>query len=641
MAWNGYFTLDDQEFINSARTEAYAKAADAYWLKPAFKNDDLAPMLGHAPYTTPLLDNAPWVDPDVPESYDFFGLYPLDVSGIEDSSRSSNPTEFTVDGGTPGKLRHSTKTVVFNGVLVGANEKAVAYGMMWLRRVLLGDHCNNPTLDHGYGTDLTFVSSEPRMDTDPATGPEETLEPMMRMLRRFTVNAGPTLTAQRIIESCGGAVWTVSFTGVAGSPYIFGAERPLIQGYLNPVVIDPWVPSATPGTIDGANPFREVVCGEDTWAPIFDPECPALVVPPAPPSIPLGCFDLPEGEATVLETNHDTNPSVEVDTTNWAVAAGFGTGARFAPVGSEVGTYVYRATVGASQPNSTSSWALQRYVTTRIPATAGQTVGVYIRARVDVGESRTIQLRLREYNGATAGSSTGFATTNITVTEDWQEFLVTGVLPAANDSFALLASPTVVGEWAPADWIEWDAGYAWKGTDPGFDAYFDGDTPDTEDTTYSWTGTPHASTSTLTGVDPEWDRHTIVIPAGNVPLWGTVSPVVTLYAPEIVRAVRVRFYEDPLESLDPDTAPCAFNADLVVSYIPAEGTLIFDAAAEQVWVETVTGERRRADSLIFTTDGKPFEWPILSCGHQHVLTVDTPAGSVPPYLDLGLVPRVV
>jgi hypothetical protein len=463
------------------------------------------------------------------------------------------------------------------------------------------------------------------------------------MLRRFTVNQGPDVTTRRVIESCGGAVWSVTFTGVAGIPWQFGAERPLLQGYLDPVVTDPWVPGVTPGIINPSVPWREVTCGEDTWEPIFDPLCPPLVVPPAPPSIPLGCFTLPEPTETILLTNYDTNPSVETDTTTWAVPASFGTGARLLSTTAEVGEYVFRATVGATPPSGTTSWALQKnhLTTDHIPAAPGQTVGWRIRARVGVGQTRSIQLRLREYAGATAGPNTGFATANVTVTEDWQEFVVSGVLPAGNDGFALFASPSVIGEWATGNWIEWDASLPWLDTDPGESSYFDGDTPDDESNSFDWTGTAHASTSTMTGIDAEWDRRTIVIPAESIPLWGTVSPVVTLYAPEDVRTARLRFYPDPEGTLDPINNPCVYEADLVVSYIPAEGRLIFDSALQQVWVETVNGQRRRADSLVFTTDGKPFEWPELTCGYQHLLTMDTEAGTTPPYLDLSLVPKVV
>ena len=645
MSWNGYFTLDGQEFINAARTEAYAEAAGAFWLRPVFKNDDLAPMLGGTPYTTPALDAAPWTDPDVPESYDFFGLYPLDVDGIENSSRTSAPIEYTIDGGTAGRIRHASKSVVFNAALVGANEKAVAYGAAWLRRVLLGDRCNNPTLDHGIGTDLEYLSSEPRMDDDPATGPTQTLEPLRRTLRRFVVNEGPTISSRRVMQSCIGAVWTVTFTGVAGVPWQFGAERPVLQGYLDPVVTDPWVPGVSGGSITTGG-FRETECGEDTWEPIYDPLCPPLVNPPSPPSIPLGCFTLPKPTEAVLATNLSTNPSVENDANRWSTTVTFWTGARMSPADTEIGSFVYRSTVN-TVPTATSNWALLHQTgTNSIDATAGQLCGWRIRVRRKPGMgggTRQLNMRVRSYTGTTAGTALGFGSATVTLVDDeWQEVVASGTLPAdGSDGFALFFGPTVPGAWAVGDYVEFDGSQPWVDVDPGPDSYFDGDTPDDDEFTYSWTGSPHASTSTKTGIEDEWDRSTIVIPESVVPLWGTVSPVVTLYAPEDVRAARLRFYADPDGTLDPTTTPCAYSVDLVVSYIPEGGTLTFDSANQQVWVLTQNGQRRRGDALVFTTEGEPFEWPELTCGYQHILTVDTEAGSVAPYLDLSLVPKVL
>lgn len=595
-------------------------------------------MLGQTPYTTPLLDGAPWVDPDVSESYDFFGYYPLDVTGIDDSSRTSTVIESTRDGGIPGRLRHATKSVVFNGVLVGSSEKGVAYGAEWLRRVLVGDLCSNDP-DVGLGTELRFVSAEPKRDDNPDTDPEATLYSLMRTLRRFSVNSGPTVVSRRTIESCGGAVWTVTFTGVAGSPYTFGLERSILQGYLDPLVADPWVPGVTPGVAETIpTDWWEVVCGEDTWEPIYDPLCPALVTPPAPPAVPIGCYEPPEG-VDITKVNPATNPSVETNATNWSTHANW-TGARTADADAPKGGFVYRATVNTAITGSTQ-WALQAHTASRIPATAGQTVGLRIRARVAPGLTRTIQWRLRDYAGGTAGPVGGFAIYTATLTEEWQEFVVSGVLPVGADGFAILASPFVTTEWVVGDWVEFDAMQPWYDEDPGEDSYFDGDTADDDVWTYSWTGTAHGSTSEATGLGPAWDRRVATIPEENVPLWGTVVPVLTLYAEEETRSVRVRLYADPEGTFDPDTEPCAYHTDLVISYIPAGGRLVFDAAAEEVWVETSIGQRRRADSLVFSTEGEPFEWPALSCGYQHVATVDVPFNTVPPVVDLALIPRAV
>ena len=135
MAWAGYGEYAGNEIYNSARTAAYAKNNGAYWFKGCFDDEWLPLMLGDgAQYTTPLLDNAPWVDPDIPASFDFWGAYPISVDGIEDSTRTATVNESTLDGGIPGRIRHATKSVVFNMALLGATECAVEYGMRWLRR---------------------------------------------------------------------------------------------------------------------------------------------------------------------------------------------------------------------------------------------------------------------------------------------------------------------------------------------------------------------------------------------------------------------------------------------------------------------------------------------------------------------------
>lgn len=224
---------------------------------------------------------------------------------------------------------------------------------------------------------------------------------------------------------------TITDTDPSSTPANWPEYAPKDTTVLNP---DPWVPGVTPGTFQNTpTVFAEVECGDDLWEPIYDPLCPALTVPPTPPSIPLGCFD------------------------------------------------------------------------------------------------------------------------------------------------------------------------------------------------------PPAS----------WDRRKVTLPAEHVPLWSEMAPVVTLSTTDAQRNIRLRFYRDPTESLDPNATPCAWDEDLVISYIPAQGVMIIDAAAEEVWVETVTGQRRRADSLIYTTEGKPFEWPVLACGDQHIITLDTPVGVTPPVIDLTLIPRTI
>lgn len=370
MAFEGYFEYAGVEVVNVARTEAYAAHMPTF---KALYNNDLLPQVLDRQFTylSPAQDLAPWYDPDVPESNDFYGAYPLSVSGIENSSRSSTVIEFTVDGGVPGRLRHGTKSVVFQVVLVGASEAAVEYGMTWLRRALLGPVCAEDTLStkQALGADLLYLSAEPRYEeetsgvwqkpgsgsglfrpdpndptillvdpdasgsdyvgrqdadtllvgpseesysdpyspdvlviNDPQTGnpvvgafdsPRITYLRYVKRLRRFAVNNGPNVTTQNRL-SCGGAAWVVQFTGVAGSPYQFSADRPIIQAYG--ATSSPWVPGVEAGTATPAgspSTFTDPVCDSGTYTPLYDPLCPALIGPPSVPNVMAGCWVAP------------------------------------------------------------------------------------------------------------------------------------------------------------------------------------------------------------------------------------------------------------------------------------------------------------------------------------------------------------
>ena len=291
--WEGYFVYDGDEIINVSRTEAYA--ADLGWFKPIFRNDDFTTMLDEGPYTDPATDYAPWYDPDLEESTEFCGAYPLDVSGIDSSSRRSPVVESVLDGGVPGRVRHATKTFVFNVVLVARTERGAEYGFRWLTRKLLGSWCSdNLTTDQSQGLDLTFLSSSPTYP-DPGVSPWVALSPYWRTMKKVVFNSGPTVTRRQAL-TCDGAVWTATFTGVAGVPFLFGDPRILLLNYMDPGTSDPWYgPAPFPGTADtSSHDFTDEECEVKVWQPIYDPLCPALVAPPSPPTVPLACYTPPE-----------------------------------------------------------------------------------------------------------------------------------------------------------------------------------------------------------------------------------------------------------------------------------------------------------------------------------------------------------
>ncbi len=292
MAWEGYFTYAGQEFINAQRTEAYAQHAGAGWLKGCFATADLGPMLGES-YRSPMLDPAPWTDPDAPESYGFFGVYPLGVTGLEDSTRVGEVTESTGDGGTVGRIRNATRAVVFNVALVGNSDCALDYGVRWLRRLTLGAACGVQATEACSGGDMCYLSCEPVLDWDhggTALDALGCLDPYERSLRRVVFNTGPTITSKQS-TSDGGAVWTATMTAIAGNPWEFGAETPIVEGFgqaTDPYVCDP------PGLVEMNGPIvDESACKPPSYFPVFDPSCPAFIPPPTPPTVPLGCYTPP------------------------------------------------------------------------------------------------------------------------------------------------------------------------------------------------------------------------------------------------------------------------------------------------------------------------------------------------------------
>lgn len=481
MTWLGYFTYDDTEIVNVSRTEAYAARAGAPWFKPAYENEALQTLVEDPLYFDPVSDPAPWYDADIPASKDFWGYYPLGVTGLEDSTRTSNVTPSTVDGGTPGRVRHGMRQVVFNGVLVGGSDEAVDYGMAWLRRALLGAECAGfrMTTRQALGLDLTYLASEPRLDDDLYTSPRDVWDRLVRTSKRVVVNNGPTITGRSDDLSCGGSAWTVQFTATIGTPWEFGQEVPILQNFGTS--LSPWVPGVTPGPITGPEGHVDVVCGENLWTPIFDPECPALIVPPPPASIPLGCWEPPSTW---------TRYTAEID------------------------------------PDLVPRWGSM--VPTLILYAGGTTI-------------RDVRVRLWQRPVAdTSGRS----------------FLDGGSASLETDE--------------PAD-----------GGDPGGSG---GDLADG--------GTPETTVTTAYGTLPTDD-------------------------------------------------PCAYVADMVVSYIPPGGTMILDGVSQSVNVITDQGHKRRADSLVFASDGSPFLWPELTCGYGYTLTYDVATGGTLPALDVSLTPRMV
>lgn len=357
MAWDGFFEFNGTEIINVARTEAYLANANLHSFRPLFKNEALPLILGkRGGYTTPLQDDPPWVDPDIPASYDFFGFYPLDVDGIEASTRTAVVTESTLDGGTAGGLRHATRSVVFNGLLLANTEAAADYGMQWLKTVMIGGSCDDQdTAGPCRGSDLRYMSSEPELDID--TGDSITYA----IIDGGFFSAGHSVQVDTPVIDAGSPAQDYVLVVDGGSPAVTGGvitagggifpietgsdnyvpecrteyDRRLRRFVFTNGPSDPTKRQTRDGLnawaiqftgvagipfefgpelgvfhdfMDSENPyysgvagfsdsygvtFVEPPCAAPVWDPIFDPDCAEVIPPPTPPDIGLGCFTAP------------------------------------------------------------------------------------------------------------------------------------------------------------------------------------------------------------------------------------------------------------------------------------------------------------------------------------------------------------
>lgn len=433
MAWSAYFVLNGSEIINAERVETYLEAERVSWFRPYYKTTAISTLTGET-YINSWVDEPPWGDPDNPDTYRFWGVYPLNITGISDSTRTAEITENIGAGGTIGDIRDASRAMVFEVALLGQSECAVEAGFNWLKAACSENACS----DNGCGGgELCYFSCEPCV-TDDCIGEEGALDACIaehsRTLRGVKVVGGPVVTAERTLSD-GSVMWTATFTVVAGNPYEFGSEVDLVEGFG--VASDPWVPEIIPADwqfSDEPEEIEDVDCALAVYEPIVDPLCPAIEVPPAPPSIPIGCFELPDA----------------------------------------------------------------------------------------------------------------------------------------------------------------------------------------------------------------WERRWFTIPRKYVPYWGNAVPVVRIQASDTeVRGLRLRFYADLNADASTLDDPCSYCGDIVFSYIPVNHTMVFDGVSQTIYAEGPGGTIRRADSLVFKSDGTPFDWPVLSCGLGYVVAVDVPVDTelTMPAVDLSMVPR--
>ncbi|MEU9576322.1 hypothetical protein [Streptomyces chilikensis] len=232
MALEWFLSLAGTEIANHPRLATYLETVGSPLTSvgvcscPTFT----AELVGDAPYTTPAEDDAPWYDPDLPESGEFAGLLVLNVDGLDDHPVTRTSSSAAVGGAAIGPARAQARTLTVTAVLLGSTCCGVTYGLKWLGEALAG------CAGEGCGGDcLELFNCCPGEGA--AADPEAFAARHRRTLRRVSLISGPTPTS-RVGGSCGGSgecsgndgeIITVEFVLSAATPWLWTDPVPVLD----------------------------------------------------------------------------------------------------------------------------------------------------------------------------------------------------------------------------------------------------------------------------------------------------------------------------------------------------------------------------------------------------------------------------
>ncbi len=267
--YQGFMRFGGREVINAERTMAYIAAGFG---QPGVEFDcpvgdptGLASVLGHEPYVSPILDEAPWYDVNRPETHGFAGVLPLGITGLNGTTRSVTVAEKLGNGGVALAQRRSSKTIAVSAMLVGADTEAMHAGLQWLTS-LLERSCEGDLDCAGSPLELFTVNPGPVATTeDVRAAMEDHLAAPTGAWRAYRGRWDPTvqvfspsaLTAADAID--GGT------PGVTPAPGINDPRRPASS--MTPIGAD---------VLDGgspADPFRAAAGGRAGLAADYELTC--------------------------------------------------------------------------------------------------------------------------------------------------------------------------------------------------------------------------------------------------------------------------------------------------------------------------------------------------------------------------------
>lgn len=161
--YEGYLSFGGNEIVNNARTYGISHSArpcPMHWLKGDVCGTQNAALFEAAPYTYDAIETAPWYDPDMPQSADFYGFFAYSITEAMDSTRIVSRTERVGNGTVNGRTRKSGKTMRVKGLLMGRGRLAIEYGQAWLSAAVDPGACGQHGTECGL-TDLQWFADCP------------------------------------------------------------------------------------------------------------------------------------------------------------------------------------------------------------------------------------------------------------------------------------------------------------------------------------------------------------------------------------------------------------------------------------------------------------------------------------------------
>ncbi len=603
------------EIINVSRTWAYVQQAmPTFGLQDCYGcRDDLRAALGHDKYESVLVDQPDWFDPRNPDSWRFYGLWPLAVDGFEDAVREATVTQLMTDGAAITAPRQQGREMTVSALLIGQDDAAISYGLSWLRFALFGSACRDSlscTGDH-----LCWFSACPPMCEDSPAWPGQGTQIMLceeglvtsparsctlpyeRTFYEVTVTEGPVI-ADRYDTVCGSMV-RVEWTMVAAVPWAYSTGLVTADTDDSPIQVIPNV-DCTAGSkvVRRTNRFlNPIPLNAGGWNSHDTAGYPA--------TRDTTTSRLP-GRASVKQTvtvpgqvpNLATNPVPSGNLDGWGFVtpqdASTRTNLAFNPQPLEAGGGTWEITgqdpapdpqwhddeagfegpgfVRFINPEDATGDPVVRVAAADTPRAGTFTASAYLRPSADM-------IVVPQIEGGDAGAST-YLPGGV-----WTRISATAVLdPGANPQVVLLAAITDAATFAAGETLDVSGLLVETGSVAG--EFFDGWTTSDDAHQNTWDGAEGPSTSTQT-----WPASTVTTTLGS----GSGPNATTSYQHNVVGVAQVRGGGGPAYTLarsvaagDVYTASLWVRAStrttmqLVVQGLAADGTVAFTQTGDPV-----------------------------------------------------------